>query len=62
VQVVAPKRAKLAEAEAEFSELMVGLNAKKEELREVEERLAALNAKLADMQVNQWWLGSSALA
>jgi dynein heavy chain len=51
LQVVAPKRAKLAEAETEFSELMVGLNAKKAELREVEERLAALNAKLADMQV-----------
>eukprot|EP00955_Chlamydomonas_euryale_P101950 365382-Chlamydomonas_euryale.AAC.1 len=50
-KVVAPKKAKLAEAEAEFSELMVGLNAKKAELKEVEDRLAVLNAKLADMQV-----------
>lgn len=50
-KVVAPKKAKLAEAEAEYAELMVGLNAKKAELKEVEDRLAALNAKLAEMQV-----------
>ncbi len=50
--MVAPKRAKLAEAESEYSELMVGLNAKKKELAEVEARLAALNAKLAEMQVS----------
>ncbi|GFH25705.1 dynein heavy chain 3, axonemal, partial [Haematococcus lacustris] len=49
-KVVAPKKAKLAEAEAEFAELMVGLSAKKAELAEVEARLAQLNAKLADMQ------------
>eukprot|EP00798_Chlamydomonas_sp_ICE-L_P008519 gene8518-4817_t len=49
-KVVAPKKAKLAEAESEFAELMVGLNAKKAELKEVEDRLAALNAKLAEMQ------------
>ncbi len=49
--MVAPKKAKLAEAESEFSVLMVGLNAKKAELAEVESRLAALNAKLAEMQV-----------
>lgn len=33
LQVVAPKKAKLAEAESEYAELMVGLNAKKAELR-----------------------------
>ncbi len=49
--MVAPKKAKLAEAESEFAELMVGLNAKKAELKEVEDRLAGLNAKLAEMQV-----------
>lgn len=37
-KVVAPKKAKLAEAEAEFNELMIGLNAKKAELKEVEDR------------------------
>ena len=49
--MVAPKKAKLAEAEAEYSELMVGLSAKKAELKGLEDRLAALNAKLAEMQV-----------
>ncbi|KAL6759980.1 dynein heavy chain 6 [Haematococcus lacustris] len=52
-KVVAPKKAKLAEAEAEFAELMVGLSAKKAELAEVEARLAQLNAKLADMQARK---------
>jgi dynein heavy chain len=50
-KVVAPKKAKLAEAEAEFNELMTGLNAKIAELNELESRLAELNAKLAEMQV-----------
>ncbi|GLI63290.1 hypothetical protein VaNZ11_006196 [Volvox africanus] len=49
-KVVAPKKAKLAEAEAEYSELMVGLNAKKAELANVEAKLAGLNAKLSEMQ------------
>ncbi|EFJ50020.1 dynein heavy chain 6 [Volvox carteri f. nagariensis] len=49
-KVVAPKKAKLAEAEAEYSELMVGLNEKKAELANVEAKLAGLNAKLAEMQ------------
>ncbi|GFR44543.1 hypothetical protein Agub_g5814 [Astrephomene gubernaculifera] len=49
-KVVAPKKAKLAEAEAEYSELMVGLNAKKAELAQVEAKLAGLNKKLAEMQ------------
>ncbi|MEW5317509.1 MAG: hypothetical protein WDW38_008798 [Sanguina aurantia] len=52
-KVVAPKKAKLAEAEAEFTELMVGLNAKKAELAGVERRLAALNSKLGEMQARK---------
>ncbi len=50
---MAPKKAKLAEAESEYAELMVGLNAKKAELKEVETRLASLNAKLAEMQARK---------
>lgn len=49
-KVVAPKKEKLAAAEAEYSELMVGLNQKKTELAAVEANLAALNAKLKEMQ------------
>lgn len=51
--MVAPKKAKLAEAEAEFAELMIGLNAKKAELAGVEQRLEALNSKLREMQVRR---------
>lgn len=51
-KVVAPKREKLGKAEAEFSELMVGLTAKRNELATVLSNLAALNAKLTEMQVN----------
>ena len=43
---MAPKKEKLAAAEAEYSELMAGLDQKKAELAEVEANLAALNAKL----------------
>ena len=50
-KVVAPKKEKLAAAEAEYSELMPGLNQKKAELAAVEANLAALNAKLKEMQV-----------
>lgn len=49
-KVVAPKKEKLAAAEAEYSELMIGLNQKKAELAAVEANLAALNAKLKEMQ------------
>jgi len=49
-KVVAPKKAKLAEAEAEYAELMKGLNEKKRELKEVEDKVAALNAQLQEMQ------------
>ena len=51
--MVAPKKEKLAAAEAEYSELMTGLNQKKAELAAVEANLAALNAKLKEMQVCQ---------
>jgi len=51
--VVAPKKEKLAAAEGEYSELMTGLNQKKAELAAVEANLAALNAKLKEMQVHQ---------
>ena len=50
-KVVAPKKEKLAAAESEYSELMAGLNHKKAELAGVEANLAALNAKLKEMQV-----------
>ena len=50
-KVVAPKKEKLAAAEGEYSELMTGLNQKKAELSAVEANLAALNAKLKEMQV-----------
>ncbi|KAK9829119.1 hypothetical protein WJX72_004004 [[Myrmecia] bisecta] len=49
-KVVAPKKEKLAAAEAEYTELMVGLNQKKAELAEVVSNLEALNAKLQEMQ------------
>lgn len=52
-KVVAPKKAKLAESEAEFNELMVGLNAKLAELAALEGKLAELNAKLAEMQAKK---------
>ena len=51
--MVAPKKEKLAAAEGEYSELMTGLNQKKAELSAVEANLAALNAKLTEMQVCQ---------
>ncbi|KAK3261161.1 hypothetical protein CYMTET_29916, partial [Cymbomonas tetramitiformis] len=49
-KVVAPKKAKLAEAEKEFAELMKGLNQKKAELKEVEDKVAGLNEQLNQMQ------------
>jgi len=57
-KVVAPKKEKLAAAE-EYSELMTGLNQKKAELAAVEANLAALNAKLKEMQVDQQVASSS---
>jgi hypothetical protein len=50
-KVVAPKKAALKQAEAEYATLMEGLAAKKAELAAVVAALDALNAKLAAMQV-----------
>jgi len=52
-KVVAPKKAKLAEAEADFTELMIGLTEKRAKLKEVEDKLAALNAKLSEMMAKK---------
>lgn len=48
---MAPKKAALQQAEAEYSTLMEGLAAKKAELGAVVAALNALNDKLAAMQV-----------
>jgi hypothetical protein len=50
-KVVAPKKAALKQAEAEYAILMEGLAAKKAELAAVVAALDALNDKLAAMQV-----------
>jgi hypothetical protein len=50
-KVVAPKKAALQQAEAEYGTLMEGLAAKKAELGAVVAALNALNDKLAAMQV-----------
>jgi len=55
-KVVGPKKIKLAGAEAEFAELMQGLNQKKAELKEVEDKVAELNSKLAEMQAKKMQL------
>ncbi|KIY97683.1 Dynein heavy chain 3, axonemal [Monoraphidium neglectum] len=52
-KVVAPKKAALATAEAEFEQLMVGLRAKKAELAAVEARVEELNSKLREMQASR---------
>ena len=49
-KIVAPKRASLAAAEAEYGELMAGLEEKRAKLQEVEDNLTALNDKLTEMQ------------
>lgn len=49
-KVVAPKKAKLAEAEAELAENMKLLNQKRAELKSVQDKLAALQKKLKDTQ------------
>ena len=48
-KVVAPKKAKLAEAEASLSETMGILQSKRRELAEVEERLANLEKQFQEM-------------
>lgn len=49
--MVAPKKAALKQAEAEYATLMEGLAAKKAELAAVVAALDALNTKLGAMQV-----------
>ena len=52
-KIVAPKREKLAAAEAEYNELMEGLKEKRAKLQEVEDKLQALNDKLDEMQAKK---------
>ncbi|GIL82190.1 hypothetical protein Vretifemale_11083, partial [Volvox reticuliferus] len=49
-KVVAPKRAALAVAEAEYGRVLSGLHAKQAELRALEAKLAGLEAKLEESQ------------
>ena len=46
-KVVAPKQAKLAEAEAAYEEVMVGLRALQADLKELTDKLASMEAELA---------------
>ena len=48
-QVVAPKKAKLAEAEQSLNETINILNAKRAELKEVEDRVDSLKKQFAEM-------------
>ena len=47
-KVVAPKRASLKIAEAEYEEVMVGLRGKQAELKELTDKLAVMEGELAD--------------
>jgi len=49
LKVVAPKKARLAEAEQSLAETMEILNAKRQELAEVEAKLANLKLTFAEM-------------
>lgn len=49
LKVVAPKKARLAEAEQSLAETMEILNAKRQELAEVEVKLANLKLTFAEM-------------
>ena len=48
-KVVAPKKAKLAEAEAELATTMLALNEKRTELKAVQDRLQDLNNQFTEM-------------
>ena len=48
-KVVAPKKEKLKEAEAEYAEAMAGLSVKQAELKEVMDKLAAMEDKLKEL-------------
>ena len=63
LKVVAPKKEKLAQAQATLAATMAQLSQKRAELKEIEDRLAALNKKFQSMvdeknklefQVNSW--------
>lgn len=63
-KVVAPKKEKLAEAEKELNETMGVLNAKRAELKEVEDRLASLKTQFEEktkekeeLEYQVRWLG-----
>jgi len=49
VKVVAPKKVKLAQAESDLAITMEQLNKKRAELKEIEDRLAALQEKFQNM-------------
>jgi dynein heavy chain len=49
-KVVAPKKAKLAEAEASYQEVMVGVTAKQAELQSLLDKLASMEAELKGQQ------------
>jgi chromosome segregation ATPase len=49
-KVVAPKKAKLAEAEASYQEVMVGLTAKQAELHSLLDKLSSMEAELKGQQ------------
>lgn len=51
-KVVAPKKQALAKAEAEYSQAMAALEVKRAQLREIQEKLARLEAKLKENQNN----------
>ena len=46
--MVAPKKAKLAEAEGQYQEVMVGLRAKQSELQQLRDKLAAMERDLTN--------------
>ena len=52
-KVVAPKKASLAEAEAEYNTVMAGLQVKQAELKELQEKLAGLEQQLKDSMVKK---------
>ena len=49
VKVVAPKKVKLSQAQADLAATMEQLNRKRVELKEIEDRLAALQEKFQNM-------------
>merc|ERR1711903_284726 len=52
-KVVAPKKASLAAAEAEYNEVMEGLRVKQAELKGLQEKLAGMEQQLKDSMVKK---------